>query len=103
MQRACSKAEITVEAFKAAVSIRGASDEWRKWFFEIFKEMDKNDRSLTLKFMSGNSRINQGQHYSIDVSSYQAKDGFPEGHTCGSNMVIPEYSSKEMMKQRLLT
>ena len=68
--RACSKAEITVEAFKAAVSIRGASHEWRKWFYEIFEEMSKEDLALTLKFMSGNSRINQGQHYTIDASEY---------------------------------
>ena len=61
--RACSKAEITPEAFKAAVRMPKADGsakiaEWTKWFWEIFKEMNKEDRLLTLKFMSGNSRIN---------------------------------------------
>ena len=59
--RACSKAEITPEAFKAACRMpRGSAriTEWNKWFWEIFKEMNKEDRLLLLKFMSGNSRIN---------------------------------------------
>ena len=64
---------------------------------EIFTEMSKEDRMLTLKFMSGNQRINQGVKYSIDVNS-RRKDGFPEGHTCGLNMHVPIYSSKELMK-----
>ena len=46
--RACSKAEITPAAFKAAVHLPGGDSdemkEWRKWFMEIFTEMDKKDR-----------------------------------------------------------
>ena len=56
---------------------------------------------LLLKFMSGNSRLNQGQRYSIDNGGQI--DSFPEGHTCGSNMIIPSYSSKEIMKRNMLT
>ena len=33
---------------------------------EIFSEMSTEDRMLTLKFMSGNQRINQGISYTID-------------------------------------
>ena len=74
--RACSKPEITLEAFKAALRIRSycddpddatKGDEWKKWFWELFKEFSKEDRMLTLKFMSGNSRLNQGVKYNITI------------------------------------
>ena len=58
--------------------------------------MTKKDRMLALKFMSGNSRLNQGIRYSIDVSDNL--DRFPIGHTCDATMDIPLYSSKEMME-----
>ena len=62
--RTCSKAEITTKAFDAVLTLCcGGDDEWRGWFFEIFDEMSKEDRMLLLKFMSGNSRLNQGQKY----------------------------------------
>ena len=57
--RACSKAEITTQAFKSVVNVNG-DNEWKKWFWEIFEEMSKEDRMLLLKFMSGNQRISQG-------------------------------------------
>lgn len=74
---------------------------WTKWFWEIFEEMSKQDRQLLLKFMSGNSRINQGVRYTIDRVSRE--DGFPEGHTCGNSMDIPFYKNKETMKRNMLT
>ena len=61
--RSCSKAEITKQAFKAACNLDGygdSADQWKQWFWEIFEELGKEDRMLLLKFMSGNSRINQG-------------------------------------------
>ena len=71
--RACSKPEITLEAFKAALKIHcycddaAKEEEWKKWFWELFKEFSKEDRMLTLKFMSGNSRLNQGVKYNITI------------------------------------
>ena len=105
--RTCSKAEITPDAFKNAVKFKAREDSedernWHKWFWDIFRnDMSKHDRMLALKFMSGNSRINQGQQYAI----YQkgTKDSFPEGHTCFSTMDIPLYSSRELMKERMLS
>ena len=72
-----------------------------KWFWEIFGEMGPEDKQLLLKFMSGNMRINQGTKYTIKIEG--TKDSFPEGHTCSSSMDIPYYSTKELMKQRMLT
>ena len=99
--RACSKGDITPEAFKAAVrlphhSYGGDIKQWSKWFWEIFGEMTSEEKQLMLKFMSGNLRINQGTRYSIEING--VKDGFPEGHTCGNSMYIPNYSTKEMMQ-----
>ena len=66
--------------------------------------MTKTDRMLALKFMSGNTRLNQGTEYMMHVNEgHMRRDGFPIGHTCDSNMSIPLYSSKELMQQRLIT
>ena len=64
--RASSKAEITTQAFKSVVTLTEENEEWKKWFWEIFEEMNKEDRMLLLKFMSGNQRISQGIHYEIN-------------------------------------
>ena len=96
--RTSSKPLITVAAFKAAVSIGidDSEDQGKdnlRWFWEIFEEMNKQDRSLVLKFMSGDSRIKEGHRYTID---YGGNAGlFPEGHTCGSSMTMPYFESKE--------
>ena len=63
--------------------------------------MENEDRMLTLKFMSGNMRINQGERYSISICG--AKDSFPEGHVCGNSMHIPLYSTKQLMRERITT
>ena len=63
--------------------------------------MSNKDRSLLLKFMSGDSRINPEQHYSIDFG-HGAAGIFPEGHTCGLNMCMPYYDDKESMKKNML-
>ena len=65
----------------------------KKWFWEIFNEMNKQDRELCLKFMSGDSRLVPDRTYSIDY--YDRSSPFPEGHTCGANMHMPYYTSKE--------
>ena len=54
--------------------------------------MDKNDRSLLLKFMSGDSRLKPGESYSIE---FYGSGAFPAGYTCSSNMSIPYYDDKE--------
>ena len=82
-------------AFKSAFKVN-LNDEKKKWFFEFFDGMSIKDRQLCLKFMSGNSRLNQGSRYSISQDG--TTDGFPVGHTCGNCMDIPVYSTKEMMK-----
>ena len=57
ISRACSKGEISAEVFKGSVTLPG-DDAWLKWFWEIFDEMDAQDKQLMLKFMSGSQRIN---------------------------------------------
>ena len=102
--RTCSKAEITTKALKSVTRMHKGSDDdtkqWYKWFWEIFEEMSKKERQLFLKFMSGNSRINQGSHYGI--SKGYTKDSFPNATTCSNEISLPLYSSKELMQQRLL-
>ena len=105
--RTSAKPMITTAAFKAAVRISCSTSTERgknnlKWFWEIFEDMDKQDRSLVLKFMSGDSRIKEGHHYYVNICSYNYGK-FPRGATCGSSMSMPFYDSKEEMKKYMLT
>mmetsp|Transcript_3428 Transcript_3428/g.4537 ORF Transcript_3428/g.4537 Transcript_3428/m.4537 type:complete len:90 (+) Transcript_3428:2498-2767(+) len=77
--RTSAKPFITTAAFKAGCRIYVSSSEEGqknlKWFWEIFDEMSKKDRELLLKFMSGDSRLKEGNHYSINMGHGLA--GFP--------------------------
>lgn len=102
--RTSAKPFITAAAFKAAVHISCGSDERGKnnlrWFWEIFEEMSKQDRTLVLKFMSGDSRIKPGHRYRMSFGG--GRGGLPSAGTCGSSMSIPYYSSKEEMQRLML-
>lgn len=60
-----------------------------KWFWENFDDMNKSDRSLLLKFFSGDSRIKPSVHYRIGW--YEHVKAFPRAATCGNAMYMPFY------------
>ena len=51
--------------------------------------MNKSDRSLLLKFFSGDSRIKPSVHYRIGW--YEHVKAFPRAATCGNAMYMPFY------------
>ena len=66
---------------------------------------------MLIKFMCGRTRLSQGRSQYIEVG-YRSDDDesednpvnqrFPVGHTCGDSMDLPPYTSKKIMKERLL-
>ena len=63
--------------------------------------MSKQDRSLLVKFMSGDSRIKPGERYTLEIG-YGYGD-FPTAGTCGLYMQTPHYDDKETFERNLLT
>jgi|688.fasta_scaffold2205626_1 hypothetical protein len=55
--------------------------------------------------MSGASRLVPGEVYTID-SMYTEEENkdkyFPVGHTCGFSIELPDYSTKEIMLEKIL-
>lgn len=85
---------------------RSEDSKWRKWFWEIMEEMSEEDRQLYLRFVNGQAKL------PTDLSKLRYKHKLqglgggdrrlPEAHTCYFKIDIPEYSSKEVFKRRLL-
>lgn len=55
--------------------------------------------------MSGASRLVPGESYTIDSMYTEEGDKdkyFPVGHTCGFSIELPNYSTKEIMLEKIL-
>jgi hypothetical protein len=80
--------------------------EMRKWFWEIFEEMDEEDRVLYLRFVNGQGKL------STDMSKLRYKHALryqgggdaklPIAHTCYFQIDIPRYTKKEIFREKLL-
>jgi len=60
-ERCCGRDEINVELLKQFTNYRDhfapADSKWRAWFWEIFEDMDHEDRELYLTFVNGRSKL----------------------------------------------
>ena len=96
--RACSVGDFTVSAMKAITHIDGGSEEFVENFWWTMKEFSTKMRLAFMQFATGQSRLSAQSQ--IHVNRTGADDNcYPVGHTCGFSVDVPEYSSKEIMKQ----
>jgi len=83
-----------------------------KWFWETVQDMDKEERALLLQFITGTSKVPLGgfanlpgmhgnQRFQIH-SSLQSDETLPTAHTCFNQLDLPRYSTKEILKEKLL-
>ncbi|ETO18353.1 E3 ubiquitin protein ligase upl2 [Reticulomyxa filosa] len=83
-----------------------------KWFWETVQDMDKEERALLLQFVTGTSKVPLGgfanlpgmygnQRFQIH-SSLQTDEVLPSAHTCFNQLDLPQYSTKEVLKEKLL-
>lgn len=76
-----------------------------QWYFDVLREASPDDVAAVLRFISGRPTIGRnkasfGRRFQIDRRS--PKDSFPVAHTCYNTLDLPEYSSKELLRQRIL-
>lgn len=80
------------------------------WFWDILEEMDQNCLATFLQFVTGTSRVPLGgfrelmgmcgpQRFSIHKDFDETR--LPSAHTCFNQLDLPEYSSKELLKEKL--
>jgi len=83
-----------------------------KWFWEVVEDMAPQERALLLQFVTGSSKVplegfrtlqgNSGiQRFQIH-KSYAGPERLPTAHTCFNQLDLPEYPSKEVLRNRLM-
>ncbi|XP_031957233.1 E3 ubiquitin-protein ligase HACE1 isoform X4 [Corvus moneduloides] len=87
-------------------------DQVIQWFWEVVEELTQEERVLLLQFVTGSSRVPHGgfahimggsglQNFTIAAVPYTA-NLLPTSSTCINMLKLPEYPSKEILKDRLL-
>lgn len=83
-----------------------------KWLWEILHEMTDEDKLKFIKFCWAQERLpatnedyeKSQVHFTIKpYIDKKKKDIFPKADTCFFSFEIPEYSSKEIMKNRIIS
>ncbi|XP_029451211.1 E3 ubiquitin-protein ligase HACE1 isoform X2 [Rhinatrema bivittatum] len=88
------------------------SDPVIQWFWEVVQELTQEERVLLLQFVTGSSRVPHGgfayimggsglQNFTIAAVAY-TPNLLPTSSTCINMLKLPEYPSKETLKDRLL-
>lgn len=89
-------------------------DQAIRWFWEIMYTLDQTEKAEFLQFVTGSSRVPiqgfavlQGMGNRLtkfNIAKMPAKDynRLPVAHTCFNQLDLPEYPSKELMRERLL-
>ncbi|XP_021641769.2 E3 ubiquitin-protein ligase UPL1 isoform X2 [Hevea brasiliensis] len=106
--------EIDLDDLKANTEYTGytAASSVVQWFWEVVKGFNKEDMARLLQFVTGTSKvplegfkalqgISGAQRFQIH-KAYGAPERLPSAHTCFNQLDLPEYASKEHLKERLL-
>lgn len=82
------------------------------WFWEIAISMDREQRALLLQFVTGTSKVPVGGFSELQAISGRQKfqihkafggnDRLPTAHTCFNQLDLPQYNTKEQLRERLL-
>ncbi|TNV74890.1 hypothetical protein FGO68_gene13970 [Halteria grandinella] len=76
-------------------------------FWKVFATLNEDQRSKYLKFVWGRSRLpvnldGLNRKHCIEYFKSRAKDSLPISHTCFFRIDLPDYSSEEILRKRLL-
>ena len=80
-----------------------------KWVWEIVKEFSEEERVQFVKFCYAQERLPYTQEeydqkqiqFSIKFNANDKKNGLPRADTCFFFLILPDYSSKEIMKKMI--
>ncbi|CAE7917480.1 UPL2, partial [Symbiodinium sp. KB8] len=83
-------------------------DRMCRRFWRIMEGLSNEDLSNFVRFVWGRSRLPKPSEWGTDKPFKLTKRGggddqLPLAHTCFNQLELPDYSSEEVMKQRLLT
>jgi E3 ubiquitin-protein ligase HUWE1 len=107
--------EIDVADMRAHAEYHGgysAASAPVRWFWEVAAELDRQDLALLVQFITGTSKVPlegfgalAGVHGPQRLQVHRAygpTDRLPQAHTCFNQLDLPEYESREQLRERLL-
>ena len=81
------------------------------WLWEILEEFSREERAEFIQFVTGSSKVplegfkalpGMGGFQKFQIhKSFASTDRLPSAHTCMNQLDLPEYPSKEKLRQRL--
>jgi hypothetical protein len=83
------------------------SDKEVQWFFDVLREAEPHEVASVLQFISGRPTIGRneatfGRRFKIDrIGGGDGK--WPMSHSCYNVLDLPKYSTKELLRERILT
>jgi hypothetical protein len=72
------------------------------WFMECVRDMSPQDRCLLLAFSTGASTLPAGNSKFRIMRGDDNTAALPTAHTCFNSIVLPRYTSKEQLEEKLL-
>ena len=103
----CGKEDLDFKELERSTRYEGFDKDHQvvKWFWEVLHSFDVEQKKKMLLFSTGSDRAPlRGLKDLRFILSRQAPDDLriPSTHTCFNHFLLPEYSSKEILKDKLL-
>eukprot|EP00455_Lapot_gusevi_P015602 TRINITY_DN17903_c0_g2_i3.p1 TRINITY_DN17903_c0_g2~~TRINITY_DN17903_c0_g2_i3.p1 ORF type:complete len:216 (+),score=4.34 TRINITY_DN17903_c0_g2_i3:63-710(+) len=98
--RICGTPTITGDALRGECVVTLARAQL-DMFWRVVDEMTPADRSLLLRFATGQSRLPLRSKMRVDPR-HDGADSLPTSATCFFTLKVPYYSSQRIMKEKLL-
>jgi hypothetical protein len=109
----CGNPDIDVELLRRVVEYEGYSenDQVISYLWDVLREMNTSERKLFLQFVWARNRLPLKESdfdapFRIQKDTKGVKNGddypLPSASTCFFSLMLPEYPSKEMLKEKLL-
>ena len=104
------RADIDIEEIRAYTMYQGGPDFQEThysvvWLWDSLREFSLEDKRNFLKFVTGSSRTPLDGYdppFNLTEGVDMKVDSLPKAHTCFNQLVLPGYSSKEIMVEKLL-
>ncbi len=82
-----------------------------RWFWNTVEQMTEEEKAQLLQFVTGTSKVpldgfkalmGSGSIQKFNISKVTESTKLPSSHTCFNQLDLPEYSSEEELKEKLL-
>lgn len=82
-----------------------SDDQTIKWFWEVLKDLNDDQKRDFLKFTTGSDRSplrGLGELKLIIMLQGVDDERLPSAHTCFNHIILPKYTTKEKLRAKLL-